>query len=79
MTELTAKQHDLMQQARAAAWGVLQKHDPENARQLWATMISRDFADIINGSQAAASLIDQLNAQFRAVGTPCMLVRRRAD
>jgi hypothetical protein len=79
MTELTAKQHDIMQQARAAAWGVLQKHDPENARHLWATMISRDFADIITGSQAAASLIDQLNAQFRAAGTPCVLVRRRAN
>jgi len=79
MTELTVKQHDIMQQARAAAWGVLQKHDPENARHLWATMISRDFADIIDGSQAAASLIDQLNAQFRAIGTPCVLVRRRAN
>jgi len=42
-------------------------------------MISRDFADIVDGSQAAASLIDQLNAQFRAIGTPCVLVRRRAN
>jgi hypothetical protein len=39
-------------------------------------LISRDFADIINGSPGAAGLIYHLNAQFRAVGTPCVLVQR---